>query len=245
MINIMEVTLDYIRNIRICQPKKGYRFSVDALLLYHFVSTPLVRRIADLGAGSGIIGLLLAEKYPRATVLLLELQDSLARAGERNISLNNMEGRVKVLKADVREIGATGSLSFEEGSFDIAVSNPPFRKERSGLVSTEVEKAIARHEIKLKLPELVRAASYLLKPKGRFFLIHHPGRLAELARALKEKALEIKRLRFVHSNVSSEAKMVLVEAARGGRAGLRVEKPLFIYGEDGRYTDEMRRLYEA
>ncbi len=244
MINVMKITLDYIRNIRICQPKNGYRFSVDALLLYHFVNTPFVRRIADLGAGSGIIGLLLAEKYPQARVSLYELQDSLARAGERNISLNNMEGRVKVLKADVREIGA-GSMSFEEGSFEIAVSNPPFRKERSGLVSAEAEKAIARHEIKLKLPELVRAASYLLKPKGRFFLIHHPGRLAELSAALKEKAMEIKRLRFVHSNISSEAKMVLVEAAKGGRAGLRVEKPLFIYGEDGRYTDEMRRLYDV
>jgi len=243
MIMAMALTLDHIRDVKIYQSKSGYRFSVDALLLYSFVNTPLAKKIADLGAGSGIIGLLLAKKYPAAHVSLFELQDRLASVAEKNIALNGLGKRVKVIKGDIREISSITSPIAEAGSYDMVVSNPPFRKERSGFVSPEEEKAIARHEIKLKMPELVRAAHYLLKTKGRFFLIHHPGRLAELISALREKRMEVKRLRFVHSHTTSEAKMVLVEALHGGRVGLKVERPLYIYDENGGYTEEMLAMY--
>lgn len=239
----MEVTLDSIRDIKLYQSKNGYRFSVDALLLYSFVHMPLAPKIADLGAGSGIIGLLLARKYPSADVSLFELQDRLATVAEKNIVLNSLGKRVKVIQGDIREISAVTRPSADAGSFDMVVSNPPFRKERSGFVNPEEERAVARHEIKLKLPELVKASHYLLKTKGRFFLIHHPGRLAELVSALREKRMEVKRLRFVHSSASSEAKMVLVEALHGGRVGLKVERPLFIYDERGAYTEEMLAMY--
>jgi tRNA1Val (adenine37-N6)-methyltransferase len=240
----MEITLDHIRDVKIYQSKDGYRFSVDALLLYSFVNCLLGEKIADLGAGSGIIGLLLARKYPDADVFLFELQDSLSFVAEKNIALNSLGKRVRVIKGDVREI-RTGFARADAGSFDMVVSNPPFRKERSGLVNPAEEKAIARHEITLKLTELVSAAHYLLKSKGRLFLIHHPARLGELVSTLREKRMEIKRLRFVHSTSSTEAKMVLVEAIRGGRTGLKVEKPLIIYEENGDYTDEMLALYDV
>lgn len=239
----MEVTLDSIRDIKLYQSKNGYRFSVDALLLYSFVHMPLAQKIADLGAGSGIIGLLLAKKYPSADVSLFELQDRLVTVAEKNIVLNSLGKSVKVIQGDIREISAVTRPSADAGSFDMVVSNPPFRKERSGFVNPEEERAVARHEIKLKLPELVKASHYLLKTKGRFFLIHHPGRLAELVSALREKRMEVKRLRFVHSRASSEAKMVLVEALHGGRVGLKVERPLYIYDENGGCTEEMLALY--
>jgi tRNA1Val (adenine37-N6)-methyltransferase len=239
----MPLTLDHIRDVKVYQPKEGYRFSVDALLLYTFVQAPLAHKIADLGAGSGIIGLLLAKKYPSAHVSLFELQDRLAAVAEKNIVLNGVGKRVRVIKGDVCEINSITSPVAEAGSYDLVVSNPPFRKERSGLVNPGEERAIARHEIKLKLPELVKAAHYLLKTKGKFFLIHHPGRLAELVSALREKRMEVKRLRFVHSSATSEAKMVLVEALHGGRVGLKVERPLVIYDERGEYTEEMLALY--
>jgi len=239
----MAHTLDHIRDVKIYQSKDGYRFSVDALLLYSFVHVNLAQRIADLGAGSGIIGLLLAKKYPAADVSLFELQDSLAAVAEKNIALNGLGKRVKVIQGDIREISALTRPCADAGSFDVVVSNPPFRKERSGFVNPEEERAVARHEIKLKLSELVKSAHYLLKTKGRFFLIHHPGRLAEIVSALREKRMEVKRLRFVHSSASSEAKMVLVEALHGGRVGLKVERPLVIYDENGEYTEEMLALY--
>jgi tRNA1Val (adenine37-N6)-methyltransferase len=239
---VKETTLDSIRDIKLYQSRNGYRFSVDALLLYSFVNMPKAKRIADLGAGSGILGLLLAEKYPDAHVSLFELQERLATLAKKNITLNSLEGRVNIIKADIREMKPCSTVS-GMGCFDITVSNPPFRKPKTGLISPEEERAIARHEIKLKLPELIRAAHHLLCAKGRFFLIYHPERLTELVCSLKERGMEVKRLRFVHSHMLSVAKMVLVEAVKDGKGGVKVERPFYIYNEDGGYNEEMLQIY--
>ncbi|MEK6673739.1 MAG: tRNA1(Val) (adenine(37)-N6)-methyltransferase [Nitrospirota bacterium] len=239
------VTLDTIRDIKIYQPKNGYRFSVDALLLYDFVNVRRARMIADLGAGSGIVGILLAKKYIEAEVTLFEIQKSLASLAEKNIELNSLNGRVKVIKSDLREIAERSLSVVSPHSFDIAVSNPPFRKEVSGLLSPEEEKAVARHEIKLKLPELIKAAYYMLRARGRLFLVYLPERLMDLMAGLKKERMEVKRLRVVHSDPASEAKMVLVEAVRDGRTGLKIEAPFYIYRKNGEYSDEMRMLCSA
>lgn len=236
----MEFTLDSIRDIRLYQSKTGYRFSMDAVILSSFVNTPGVKRIADIGAGSGIIGLLLAKKYPVAKVTLFELQDSLAELASRNIRLNLLEERVNLLKTDIRTI-----KELSEGNppqFDAVVSNPPYRRERTGIISPDKEKAIARHEINLKLSELADAAGRLLRPKGKFFFIYHPERLSELINTLHKNRLEIKRLRFVHSSCLSEAKMVMVETVKDSRPGLKIAPPVFIYNPDGSYTEEMVKI---
>jgi tRNA1Val (adenine37-N6)-methyltransferase len=239
---VKEVTLDSIRDIRLYQTRNGYRFSVDALLLYSFVNVPKAKRIADLGAGSGIVGLLLAKKYPDAHVSLFELQERLATLAKKNIALNSLGDRVNVIKADIREMRPCSTASGMD-CFDIAVSNPPFRKPKTGLISPKEERAIARHEIRLKLPELIRAVHHLLCSKGRFFLIHHPERLTEIAGSLKERGMEVKRLRFVHSHISSVAKMMLVEAVKGGRGGVKIERPFYIYNEHGGHSEEMLQIY--
>lgn len=204
-----------------------------------------VRRIGDLGAGSGIVGILLAKRYPHAEVNLFEVQDSLAVLAEKNIALNCLEDRVKVIQVDLREIKPLHSALVTPHSFNLLVSNPPFRRLRSGLISEEGEKAIARHEIKLRLHELIDVASYLLKAKGRFCMVYHPSRLSELMDILKRIGLEPKMLRFVHSHISSEAKMVLLEATKGGKGGMKIDKPLFIYNEDGSYTNEVMEIYNS
>jgi tRNA1Val (adenine37-N6)-methyltransferase len=235
----MDVTLDSISNIRLFQSRKGYRFSVDALLLADFVNLKKVVKIGDLGAGSGIVGILLAKKYPDARVTLFEIQDSLAALAEKNVALNNLRDRVTVMKADVKGLRLFDSSFAVPHSFDLLVSNPPFRRLKSGRISEGEEKAIARHEIKLGLHDLINAATSLLRAKGRLCVIYHPSRLMELFDILKKKRIEAKRLRFVHSNISSEAKMVLLEAVQGGRGGIKVDRPLNIYRDDGSYTDEV------
>jgi len=235
----METTLDGIRDLKLYQNKNGYRFSVDPLLLHSFVNVRYAREIIDLGAGSGIIGLLLARKYAGANVQLVELQKSLYRLAKRNILLNGLENRVGVLLTDIKQI----STVVPPLSYDLAVSNPPFRKPASGRINTAEEKAVARHEIKLKLPELAESASYLLKTRGRFFMIFHPERILEVVDALRRWRLEPKRIRFVHNDTDSGSKIVLVEAVKEGRAGVKIEKPLFIYNRDGSYTDEVREMY--
>ncbi|OGW37471.1 MAG: hypothetical protein A2Y97_12730 [Nitrospirae bacterium RBG_13_39_12] len=238
----MDITLDSIRDINLYQSKSGYRFSVDSLLLYNFVNLKKVINIADLGAGSGIVGILLAKKYHDANITLFELQDSLISLAKKNVAKNYLEDRVKVIKCDLRTLPF---LYLSPFNYDLVVSNPPFRKLKSGLLNLEEEKAIARHEVKLKLNELINTASHLLNIKGRFCLIYHPYRLSELMEVLKKRGLEPKRLRFVHSNISSEAKMILIEAVKKGKVGLKVDKPLYIYNENRSYTDEVKNIYNS
>jgi len=233
----METTLDSILDIKVYQHREGYRFSMDAVVLHAFVNLRRVERIADLGAGSGVVGLLLAKRYPEARVTLVELQDSLYKLAKKNVKLNGLDDRAEVLKANIK------ALPDELKGFDLVVSNPPFRKPGTGRLSPGGERALARHELAITLKELAASASGLLRHGGRFAVIYHPARLAELMEELKAVRLEPKRLRFVHGNENSEAKMVLLEAVRGGRGGLRIEKPLFVYSADGSYTDELSAIY--
>ncbi len=235
----MKTSLDGLRDIKVYQNTEGYRFSVDALLLYSFVNVKYVREIADLGAGSGIIGLLLARKYAAARVLLVELQESLYRLAERNIALNGLGDRVTALLTDIRHLYA----SCPPETCDLVVSNPPFRKPSSGRLSLGEERAVARHELRLRLPELAKSASYLLRAKGRFCIIFHPERLIEIIETFRDAKLEPKRMRLVHNDIRAVSKMVLVEAVKDAKAGLKIEKPLILYNADGTYTDEVKDMY--
>jgi tRNA1Val (adenine37-N6)-methyltransferase len=235
----METTLDGIRDIKIYQNKQGYRFSVDAVLLYSFADMRYARKIADLGAGSGIIGLLLARKYPKSEITLVELQDSLYRLAVRNISINGLDDRITAVLSDVAHLQQT----LEGMSYDLVVSNPPFRKPTTGRLSAGEERAIARHELALKFSDLANAAAYLLKSKGRLFMIYHPARLIEVFDSLRKNRLEPKRVRFVHNDIGAESKIVLIESVRDGKPGMKIERPLYIYHEDGSYTAEVSEMY--
>jgi tRNA1Val (adenine37-N6)-methyltransferase len=235
----VKTTLDTILDLRFHQHLDGYRFSMDAVLLADFVRARTVRNMADLGAGSGVVGILLARRYPKAEVTLVELQKGLHSLCERNIKENSLEDRVRALRADIRELA--GELT----GLDLVVSNPPFRRPGSGLLSEGEEKIIARHEVALTLPELARAASGMLKARGRFCLVYLPERLADAVQTLRESRLEPKRVRFVHGRMGSEARIMLLEAVRQGRPGMKVEPPLIVYEDDGKtYTREVRRMYE-
>lgn len=249
-------TFDTIRDIEICQHKNGYRFSIDALLLFSFVNLHRVQKIIDLGAGSGIIGILLAKKYLEADVTLIELQEGLSSLSHRNIASNELNDRVRIINADIkyllelRNAQAHNQLQFSNeklkglfAQFGLAVSNPPFRKLKTGLISCGDEKAIARHEIKLSLSELIMSASFLLRHHGRFCFIHLPERLTEIFVLMRQYSIEPKRLRFVHSRPNSEAKMVLIEGVKGGKPDLKIESPFFIYNDDGSYTQDTRNIY--
>lgn len=236
-------TLDFLRDIQLYQPAEGYRVSVDAVLLYSFVTLKRIGMIADLGAGSGAIGLLLAKRYTNAQVVLIELQPGLANLAEENIKLNQVDDRVSLINADLRE---TAFMQDMMGRFDAVVSNPPFRRVKTGLLSKRDEKALARHEGSLTLSQLLRAASLMLKHHGHLFIIHLPERLPEIILKMRENSLEIKGLRFVHSFANSKAKMVLIDAVKGARpGGVMVMNPLIIYSGINTYSQEVLDLYRV
>jgi tRNA1Val (adenine37-N6)-methyltransferase len=232
-------TLDSIRDIRLFQSKRGYRFSVDALLLEEFIPSARFKKAIELGTGSGIISILLSKRLKEAKIIAVEIQPSLAEKAERNVRLNKLNEKIEILNKDLKELKDI----FPPNSFDLAFSNPPFRKTKTGLLSVDDERSIARHEIKMRLDELIDIASYLLKNTGRFFLIYHPFRLAELISLLRQRRLEPKRMRFVHSREGEEAKMVLIEVSKGAGIWLRIDPPLYVYKKGREYTDEMKRIY--
>ena len=236
-------TLDSIKirdlEVQVYQSKTGYRFSLDALLLADFPDIRACKSILELGAGSGVVSLLLAKRYPKAKVLGVEIQERLHARAVRNADVNGLSDRVKFLHIDLTRIAKT----LPHGAYDMVVSNPPFRKPTSGKISPDDERAVARHELTAGLREIVRAASAMLRFGGRLCMVYHPDRLAELFKRMSESGLEPKRLLFIHSHTDDPARMVLVEAVKGSATGLKILPPLFIYESHNTYTAKMREFY--
>jgi tRNA1Val (adenine37-N6)-methyltransferase len=231
-------TLDSIKDIRLFQAKNGYRFSVDALLLENFISAKRLEKGIELGTGSGIISILLSKRIKGSRITAVEIQKSLAERAGRNISLNGLDDRIEILSKDIKDLRKT----FSTNEFDYVFSNPPFRKPKTGLMSIYEEKAVARHEIEITLPDLISTASYLLKHTGKFYMIYHPFRLAELISLLRKSRLEPKRIRFVHSRTGEEAKMVLIEAVKGSGIWLKISPPLYLYEKGNKYSQELNSI---
>jgi tRNA1Val (adenine37-N6)-methyltransferase len=220
-------TLDTFFNgkLQIIQKKRGYRFSVDAILLSQFVRIQKNERVIDLGTGCGILPLLLSYTAKAHSFVGVEIQKGLADCAKRNVVLNHLEDRISILKQDFRELRGT----FPSGSFDVALSNPPYRKYRTGRINPSMEKAIARHEIKGTLEDLISITSYLLPPKGRFTMIFPASRTVDLFVALRDERLEPKRLQFVHPRTGNEAEFILIESIKTSGAELKIMDPLILH----------------
>ena len=224
---------------KIIQNPDVFCFGMDAVLLSGFVKADRGAKILDLGCGNGIIPILLAAKTQETDITGLEIQQYSVDMAQRSVKLNALEERVKIVQGNIKE--AAGM--FEAASFDTVTSNPPYIKGGKGLTNPDEPKAIARHEIKCSLEDVVSAAEYLLKPGGAFTMVHRPARLAEIFASLMKHSLEPKRMKLVHPFIDREPNMVLIEARRGGRPQLNVEKPLIVYKSEGVYNDEIYEIY--
>jgi len=239
--NDPEETLDTLfeGRLKILQKKSGYRFSIDALLLAHFAEPRPMDRIIDLGTGCGIIPLILAFRHKAEKIVGVEIQPSLANLAWRNVALNRLSSRIKIREKDFRNLEGKSW----KGNFDLVLGNPPYRKVGAGRVNPHLEKALARHEFKATLQDVLRAAQYLLKEKGRLTMIYPALRAAELIQEMRKFHLEPKRLQFVHSHLKEEARLMMVESFKEGRAQVRVLPPLFLYDSTGNHTPEAQELF--
>jgi tRNA1Val (adenine37-N6)-methyltransferase len=214
--------------LQILQKKKGYRFSIDAVLLGQFSRIRKNEKVIDLGTGCGILPLLLSQNAKAHSFVGVEIQKELAELANKNVRLNHLEDRVWILQKDFREL----KEAFPPGSFDVVLSNPPYRKYRTGRVNPAMDKAIARHEITGTLEDLISIASYLLPPKGRCYLIFPALRTVDLLVVLRSQKLEPKRLQFVHPHVGEEAKFILSESIKDSGVELKVIDPLILPGDE-------------
>lgn len=224
---------------RIIQKKRGFCFGMDAVLLSGFARVRADEVAADLGTGTGIIPILLSAKTEGKHFTGLEIQEEMAEMASRSVALNGIGDRVEIVQGDIRE----ASQLFGKASFDVVTSNPPYMNDAHGLKNPDLPKAIARHEVLCTLDDVAREASLLLKPGGRFYMVHRPHRLVEIIAVLRMYKLEPKRMKLVHPFVDKDANMVLIEAFRGGRSMMKVEAPVIVYKEPGVYTDEIYDIY--
>lgn len=226
---------------RIIQDPERFCFGMDAVLLSGFAGEGIRQgaSVLDLGTGTGIIPILLAGRTDAAHLTGLEIQPESADMACRSVAFNQLEDRISIIEGDIREAGDL----FAAASFDVVTSNPPYMIGQHGLTNPDGPKAIARHEVLCTFEDVAAAAAKLLRPGGSFYLVHRPFRLAEIMGTLMQHKLEPKRMRLVYPYADREPNMVLLQAVRGGRPRLQVERPLIIYREPGVYTEEIRETY--
>jgi len=226
--------------LRCLQPRQGYRFSVDAVLLAHFFTPQPEARILDLGAGCGVVSLILSHRWPTANLVALELQPRLAEVVRRNVAINSLASRVTVLEGDCRRI--TDLLP--PNSFDWVAANPPYYPTTSGRHHPETERSQARHEILGTIGEMAQAAAFALKIGGRAAFVYPAAREEILLGVLRENGLAPKRMQMVYPYPGAEAGLVLVKAVKDGGEDVTVLSPFFICQEKGgAYTSEMAAMY--
>ena len=226
-------------NLKLIQNTEVFCFGMDAVLLSTFASARKTDKVLDLGTGNGVIPILMQAKNPGGMYTGLEIQDISYDLAVRNVKMNNLLDHVNMVQGDIKE----ASRIFGGASFNVVTSNPPYMNENHGIVNPDSAKAIARHELLCSLEDVIREASKCLKVKGHMYMVHRPSRLADIFAAMNSNHLEPKRMRMVYPHADKPANMVLIEAVKGGRSQLKVEKPLIVYNADGSYTGELLEMY--
>lgn len=225
-------------NLDLLQPRNGYRYSLDALILARFAGTKPAAAILELGAGCGVISLVLARLDTDCERLVaVEKNTEMARITAENIRRNGLEKRVNVIEADVNDLRA----HYQDSGFDLVLSNPPYRVPGHGRVSPHAGRDTARHESSAGLADFLSVAKYQVSSGGRICFIHHPSRFVEFIAQAHALKLCLLRLQMVHGKADAPATMFLAELAKGRRAAPHIEPPLFVRHPDGSYTGDVWR----
>jgi len=229
-----------LKGLKIIQNKEGFCFGIDSVLLSDFAKNIKNNSLVlDLGTGTGIIPILLCGKTNLKKVIGIEVQEKIAEMAKRSIKLNNLEDRFQVINENILNL----KNIYQNQTFDVVVTNPPYKKKNSGIINENHEKLISRHEIEANLEDFIKVSKDLLKDKGEFYMVHRPERLVDILSIMRKEKLEPKVLRMVYSNKNKEPKLVLIKGIKNAKPFLKVEKNLYIYDENGNYTDEILEIY--
>lgn len=225
------------KNRRIYQDDDCFSFSLDSLILGNFSTIRKNdNRILDICTGNGIIPFILSLRTDKK-IEGVEIQKKLFDLAVKSNKLNNLEDQITFYNEDIKDY-----ISYDRiGKYDLITCNPPYFKD-NGEKNLTLEKSIARHEIKLKLEDLIIYVNRLLDNNGTFCMVHRSERLHEIMILLNKYNLEIKRIKFIYKNINSNAEMVFIEARKNGKISLKVEKPFIVYNLDGSYSDEYNKI---
>jgi len=234
-------TLDdlQIGGIQVIQKKEAFRFGVDAVLLANFARVKRNMTVIDLCTGTGIIPFILAGKTEAAHITGVEIQEVMVEMANRSVQYNNLEEKMKFINGDLKDLNLMKQLPKAE----VVTVNPPYKLHNSGIINPDDKNAIARHEICCTLEDVIIACRILLKDNGRMYMVHRPQRLADILCLMRKHKIEPKLIRMIHPNIKKAPNIVLIEGQRDGGAFLKWEPPLYIYDENGKYTNELNEIY--
>lgn len=228
-----------VKGYHIIQNPSKFCFGMDAVLLSNFARVKKGEKVLDIGTGTGIIPILLEAKTEGEHFTGLEIQEENADMARRSVAYNHLEDKIDIVTGDVKEaVNLFGSVFF-----DVVTTNPPYMIGAHGLQNKDSAKAIARHEVLCDLDDILRESAKVLRPGGRFYMVHRPFRLAEILSKMCAYKIEPKRMRLVHPYIDKEPNMVLIEGSRGGNSRMTVEPPLIVYREKNVYSEELLGEY--
>lgn len=228
-----------IKGYEIIQSPGRFCFGMDAVLLSSFAKVKRGETALDLGTGTGILPILTEAKNEGERYIGLEIQEESADMARRSVLHNHLENKIEIVTGDIKE----ASTIFGAASVHVITTNPPYMIGEHGLKNENEALYIARHEALCTLDDILRESARLLKPKGRFYMVHRPFRLPEILAKMAKYGIEPKRMRLVYPHVDKEPNMVLVEGMRGAKPRMQVEPPLIVYNKDGSYTEELLKMY--
>ena len=229
-----------INNLKIIQNKDWFCFGVDSISLSDFAKNMKQGiQVIDLGTGTGIIPILLSAKTKDNIFIGVEIQKEVAEMANRSVKLNNLEGQIKILNKNIKDL----KEDYEKSSFDVVITNPPYKKINTGVVNINDNKLISRHEIMASLEDFIKMASYLLKDFGEFYMVHKPDRLVDIFVMMRNFKIEPKKIKFVYPNKNKKANLVLIQGIKLAKPFLEFENNLYIYKENGNYTEDILNIY--
>ena len=228
------------KNLKIIQNKEGFCFGIDSILLTDFAKEIKQNlKIIDLGTGTGIIPILLSKKTKNNLFWGVEIQKDVAEMATRSVKLNNLEKEIEIINTNIINL----KEKFSKGNFDVVISNPPYKKVNTGIVNINDKKLISRHEITASLEDFIKISSYLLKEFGEFYMVHRPDRLVDIFNLMRNSKIEPKKIKFIYPNKNKKANLVLIKGVKNAKPFLEFENNLYVYDENGNYTDEILKIY--
>ena len=213
------------KNLKIIQNKDGFCFGIDSVLLSDFAKNiKKCSTVLDLGTGTGIIPILLCGKTKLKKVTGIEVQEDVAKMAQKSIKLNNLEDKFNVINENILNLNKI----YENQTFDVIVSNPPYKKKDTGITNENEKKIISRHEISASLEDFIKISKDLLKDKGEFYMVHRPERLVDIFELMRKYKIEPKILKMVYSYKNKEPKLILIKGVKNAKPFLKVESNLYI-----------------
>lgn len=225
-------------NLKIIQDKNSFSYGTDAIFLSDIVKPKGI--VVDLGTGSGIIPLRLVNKKGVRKIYGIEIQKKVANLAKRSIHLNNLEDKIEILNMDLKNL----DKKFKKHSIDTITCNPPYMKKGDAIVNKDENFAISRHEIYCDLEDILKISNYLLKPLGKFYLVHRPNRLVDIFYTMRKYDIEPKWIRFVQAKIDKKPNLLLIEGVKSGKIDLKFQDPLIVYDGEGNYTKEIYKIYK-